>query len=458
MPFYIRIMDQAEVGGVFNIYSYIAVMLVVLTFGFETGYFRFANKDNRASLLKNLGSLMIIGSSIFCILVYLFKTNIEFYLGNEYLVADYFVIGALIVSMDAITSIPFADLRLQNRTVKYAFLKFVSVILNIVFLTFFLILCPYLLENEVKYVEYIYNPNIKPYYVFVSNLISSIIIGVYLVPGVFKTKVKLAFKQLLPIVKYSYPIMIVGLFGMLIQNIDKILMPHLINENAMEALAIYGANYKIGVLMALFIQSYRLAFEPFFFKEGKERASKDLYAIVLKYFVIFGLIIYVGVLTLIDVVNLLLLPEYYEGNQIIPFILLGQLFFGIYYSLSLWYKLTDRTNYGAVISGVGALFAIAGNVLLVPMLGYIGAAITSMFCFYLMMVISFFLGQKYYPINYPVGYIIVHILIAIIVVYLSQYLHSENQLFHFAIKGTIFVGYFAFLYITQRKDLIKILS
>ena len=238
-------------------------------------------------------------------------------------------------------------------------------------------------------------------------------------------------------------------------------MPHLVSPDfmdPMDALAIYGANFKIGLLMAIFIQSYRLAFEPFFFKEGKEHASKDLYARVLKYFVIFACIIVVGVLVFMDVVNLLLLPEYYEGNKIIPYILLGQLFFGIYYSLSLWYKLTDNTRFGAYISGLGVLVVIAGNILLVPQFGFIGAAVTSFLCFFIMTVISYFLGQKHYPINYPVGRILLHISCSLLIVYLSTFLQSENLLFHLGFKGIIFVSYFAFLYIIERKELIKILS
>ncbi|MBS2212520.1 oligosaccharide flippase family protein [Carboxylicivirga mesophila] len=458
MPLFIRIMDKAEVGGVFNIYSYIAVVLVILTFGFETGYFRFANKENRNGLLKSLGLLILVCSVLFCVGVYLFQGCLEVYLGNEYLKAEYFVIGALIVALDAITSIPFADLRINNHTVRFALLKFLSVILNILFVTFFLVLCPYLLKQGYEFIESIYNPYNKLYYVFVSNLLSSGIIALFLVPKIFLAKARFSWQLIKPVIKYSYPIMIVGLFGMLIQQIDKILMPHLIEDNAMEALAIYGANFKIGILMAIFIQSYRLAFEPFFFKEGKQNASKELYARVLKYFVIFGAIIYVGVLVFIDVVNVLLLPEYYEGNRIIPFILLGQLFFGIYYSLSLWYKLTDRTIYGAIISGLGACLSIVGNIVLVPYMGYIGAAVTLFICFLLMSVISYGLGQKYYPINYPIGRIVLHIIIAIVVVQLSLLYSSENLIFHFAFKGTIFVSYFVFLYIIERKELIKILS
>jgi len=458
MPFFIRTLDAEQFGGVVNIYSYIAVVLVLLTFGFETGYFRFVKKDNRDKLLKTLGLTLTLGSVLFALLVYIFQGPITNALGNEYLIADFFVLGALIVSLDAITSIPFADLRFRNQTLRYATLKFVSIILNILFIILFLVVCPYLLKKGYTFINYFYDENNRLIYVFLSNLLSSGIIACFLIPSIFKNVAAFDWSLLKIIGKYSYPIMLVGLFGMVIQNIDKIMMPHLISDNAMAALAVYGANYKIGILMALFIQSYRLAFEPFFFKEGKNKASKELYARILKFFVLFGLIIYVGVLLFIDVINTLLTEDYYEGNVIIPFILLGQLFFGIYYSLSLWYKLTDKTNYGAIISCIGAITVVVGNVLLVPKIGYIGAAISSCICFFLMTVISYFLGQKYYPIKYPVIRIVMHIGIALVLVHLSGLIAISNEIVNFAIKAIIFVSYITFLYIVERKDLIKSLS
>ena len=458
MPFYIRTLDADQFGGVVNIYSYIAVVLVFLTFGFETAYFRYVKPDNRAKLLKTLGATLSVGSLVFCGLVYVFQIPIANLLGNEHLVSDFFVLAALIVSRDAVTSIPFADLRFRNKTVRYAGLKFVSVLLNIFFNVFFLVVCPYLLRQGYSFVNSFFNEDNRLIYVFVSNLIGSGIISVFLVPSVFKSNAKFDWSLLKVLLRYSYPIMLVGLFGMVIQNIDKILMPHLIDNEAMKALAVYGANYKIGILMALFIQSYRLAFEPFFFKEGKNNASKELYARILKFFVVFGLIIYVGVLLFIDLINVLLIPEYYEGNVIIPFILLGQLFFGIYYSLSLWYKLSDRTNFGAVIGGIGAIIAVAGNIILVPHVGYIGAAISSFVCFLLMTVLSYGLGQKYYPVNYSVLRILAHITFAVLLVWISGMLSIHNELFNLTVKGAIFASYIAFLYFAERKDLIKTLS
>lgn len=458
MPFYIRTLDAEQFGGVVNIYSYVAVFLVLLTFGFETGFFRFANKNNHKSLIKSLSFAVGLFSIVLIILTIVFSNQIHSVLGNEFLLKEYFVYAAVLVGIDAVCSLPFAELRFLDRTLKYAGLRFFQVILTILFNVFYLVLCPYLLDNGYEWVNYIYNPLNRLKYVFISNLISSGLIALVLLPSIFRTSAKVDLSLIKATAKYSYPIMIVGLFGMLILNVDKILMPKLISENSMEALAIYGANFKIGVLMALFIQSYRLAFEPFFFKEGKNNASKELYAVILKYFVIFGVLIYVGVLVFIELVNLLLLPAYIEGNTILPYILLGQLFFGVYYSLSLWYKLTDRTRYGAYISGFGALMVIVLNIVLVPKLGYLGAAVSSFLCFLLMMILSYFLGQKFYPINYPIKVILAYIFSGIILVKIVNLLSIDNDLFYLAIKGFIFVSYVFVIYMIEHKAFKRVIS
>lgn len=458
MPFYIRTLDPELFGGVTNIYSYIAVVLVVLTFGFETGYFRFVSAGNRDNLLKTLTGFVIFISFLFIFLVFIFIGLITEAVGNEYLTADIFRYGAIIVGIDAMVSLPFADLRYRNLKMKYAGLRFIQVLLNIFFNVFFLVICPYMINHGYSWVEIIFDTNNRLKYVFIANIISSGLIGLYFFPLVIKSSGKFVLKSVVPVIRYSAPIMVVGLFGMLIQNVDKILMVKLIDDNPMASLGIYSANFKIGVLMMLFIQSYRLAFEPFFFKEGKEGSSKELYAVILKYFVIFGVIIYVGVLFFIQIINKFLLPEYYPGNVIIPYVLLGQLFFGIYYSLSLWYKLTDRTKYGAYISGFGAIIVIIMNIVLVPSIGYIGSAIASFSCFLLMMILSYFLGQKFYPINYPLGTIIIYILSGILLVYVVNQIPVSNDLFLLGIKAVIFASYLAIIVYFERKDFIKILK
>nr|WP_319400611.1 polysaccharide biosynthesis C-terminal domain-containing protein [uncultured Carboxylicivirga sp.] len=456
MPFYIRTLDPELFGGVTNIYSYIAVVLVILTFGLETGYFRFVTNENKSDLLKTL-TLFVTGiSAIFIGLVFIFIQLITNTIGNQFLTPDIFKYGAIIVALDAVISLPFADLRFRNLKMKFAGLRLIQVLVNILLNVFFLVFLPYLINNDIRWVETIFDVNNRLKYVFISNILSSGIIAIYFIPSFLKAKGRIIKSFYLPVLKYSAPIMIVGLFGMLIQNSDKILMVKLIKDNGMHALGIYSANYKIGVLMMLFIQSYRLAFEPFFFKEGKENASKELYARILKYFVIFGTIIYVGVLLFMKIINNFLLPEYFEGNVIIPYVLLGQLFFGIYYSLSLWYKLTDNTKYGAYISGIGAFIVIILNIILVPKYGYSGAAFSSFICFFLMMVLSFFLGQKFYPVKYPVKTIIAYVLSAIILVYLSGKLPINNDLFLLGTKAVIFVGYITCIAFIERNNFKKL--
>lgn len=454
-PFYIRTLEIEAFGGATNIYSYVAVFLVFLTFGFETGYFRYVNQNNRLDLLRTLNAFIISLSVVFISLVFFFANHLQQSIGNQYLTSSIFKYGGIIVSLDAITSIPFADLRYSNRKMRYAGLRFFQVILNIFFNVFFLVICPYLLSNGYDFIETFFDPNNKLKYVFISNIASSGFIALYFLPVLIKSNGLFLSSLLKKLIPYSFPIMIVGLFGMLIQNIDKILMPQLLNNNALEQLAIYGANFKIGVLMALFIQSYRLAFEPFFFKEGKEQASNDLYAMILKVFVIFGVLIYTGVLLFLPIINKALTDDYLEGNIIIPFILMGQLFFGIYYSLSLWYKLTDKTNYGAYISGFGAFIVVILNIVLVPKIGYLGAAISSFICFFLMMVLSYLFGQKFYPIKYPVKSIFLYLISAVTVVYLANLIHLKNDIFLLGIKALIFVSYLGIIVYIERSNFSK---
>ena len=211
-------------------------------------------------------------------------------------------------------------------------------------------------------------------------------------------KVKYQFKKELSvkILSYSFPILIVGLAGMVNQNIDKILIPFLIPEdqNPMYQLGVYGANYKLAVLMNMFIQAFRYAFEPFFFSKGKSKDVTKTYADIMKYFVVFGLLIFVGMMLYIDIIKNIINPDYHEGLKIVPIVLLANLFFGIYFTLSLWYKLKDMTRYGAYIALIGAIITLALNFILIPIMGYVGSAIAVLVCFFTMMVISFSIGQK----------------------------------------------------------------
>ncbi len=451
MPFYTRLLPMEEYGVVSNLYAYISYFLILLTFGFETGFFRFAKERNSNIVLKTLGTSIAGWSFLFIGLIWVFKSHIQSGLGEDLITEEFILYTAIIVAFDALISIPFADLRFRRQSKAYAGLRFLQVVITVFFNVFFLVICPWFVSRGIDVPDFIYSEVNQVKYVFISNIISSGIVVIILSPLLFKGKFKFDSGLLKDTIRYSYPIVIVGLFGMVIQNIEKILMPYLL-EDGLKQLAIYSANFKIGVLMALFIQSFRLAFEPFFFKEDRDKSSKVLYGRILKYFVIFGMIIFVGILQFMDVINLLFPFQYQKGNSIIPFILLGQLMFGVYYSLSLWYKLTDKTHYGAFISGFGALVVIIGNLVAVPVFGSIGAAVSSFIAFTLMAVSSYIIGQKHYYIPYPVRGILKHVSIGIVVVIISQLVIQGDNLFHIVLKGTIFACYLGIVYFLEKKE------
>jgi O-antigen/teichoic acid export membrane protein len=228
-------------------------------------------------------------------------------------------------------------------------------------------------------------------------------------------------------------------------NLDKMLMPELIpdDKNPLFQTGIYGANYKLAVIMTLFIQAFRYAFEPFFFSQSKEQNSKQVYADVLKYFTIFGMFIFLGVMFYIDIVKLFIGSNYHEGIRIVPFVLIGNFFFGVFFSLSLWYKLSDKTYYGALIAVIGSLITIVLNIILVPVIGYLGAAYAVLACFFIMTVISYLLGQKHYPVPYDLRNIIFYFFLALALFALSTFIHFENTWFKMLAKTPLLILFLA---------------
>lgn len=450
-PFYIRTLLQEEFGIVVNIYSFIAVLLVVNTLGFETGYFRFVKEYDSKKVRNSLIAGIALFSALLIILTLLFLPSLESLFGNVNSIKWIIILAVLIVTSDAANSIPFAHFRYQNKALKYSGFRLLQIILTVLFNIIYLVVFPYLVKHGYQLPKILYNNDLRIFYVLWSNFLASFIILLIFIPGIIKDNFTIDKEILRVVIKYSFPIVLVGLFGILNQNIDKILIPYLINStHPFQELAIYGANFKIGVLMALFTQSFRLAFEPFFFKEGNSKDSKTVYSEVLKYFTFLGMLIFLGVMLFIDVVNVILTPDYTQGNIIIPFILLSQLFFGIYYSLSLWYKLTDRTIYGFYMSLIGFITNLTGLIILVPIYGYIGAAISIFISFLLITVISYLFGQKYYPVDYPVFRIITLVLLGVMLYFIDLKMTINELYIKYLVKGFIFVLYILFFFITER--------
>jgi len=437
MPLYVNLFAPQEYGIVTNLYAYVAFFLVFLTYGMETGFFRFASKNSNSEKVYSTALIsLFFSSSLFLVFIILFKNELAGLI-NYSNHPEYILWFGFILAIDAFTSIPFARLRLNNRPLKFAAIKLLNIGFNIGFNLFFLLLCPKILENNPdSIVRLVYSPEIGVGYVFISNLLASVITLIFLLPEIFKFSFYFDKVLLHKMLNYSFPILIVGMAGILIQQIDKILIPFLIpeNENPMEQLGIYGAGVKIAVLMNMFIQAFRYAFEPFFFSQAESKNDKNIHAQIMKYFVVFGLLIFLGMMLYMDVIKLIIPVEYEEGFSIVPVIMLANLFFGIYFTLSLWYKLTDMTRYGAYISLTGAVITITLNFILIPVYGYKGSAVTLLTAFFVMMVISYFLGRKYYPIPYNLKRIGFYFLVAMILVGFSFYTNQQKPLFKYPVN------------------------
>lgn len=447
-PFYLRTIAQNDFGVVVNIYSMIAVLLVVGTLGFETGYFRYVTDKNRNKLFDSLSAGILVCGLLLTFLLHFFRDPLCNWFEISGIEGNILLVTGLVVLVDSFNSIPFAQLRFENKSLKYAVLRLIQVVVTVFFNILFLIVLDGKSFGVLQFTE-----SYSVFNILLANLLGSFIITLYFSPRYFKQQFDFSFLLFKQVFLYSLPLVGMGLFGMLNQNIEKIILVKLVHDqDAYKSLAIYGANYKIGVLMAIFTQSFRMAFEPFFFKESKQKENTLLYAKALKFFVLFGMLIYAVVILFLPLVNQLLTPDYYEGNKIIPFILLGQLFFGIYYSFSIWYKVTDKTYFGIIMSFIGLTINTLLNIWLVPMIGYMGAAISTFVGYFIMMTLSYFLGNHYYPIYYPALRILGYIAVVTTIVSANGWISSILPSFWFVFSLISFcVILFAILFFEKNE-------
>ena len=457
VPYHSRIFLPEEYGVVTNLYSYIAFLLVILTFGMETGFFRFANKSNAENdKIYSTSAISLFGSSLlFVFIAFLFSGNFAGLLdfpNSE----DYIRWLVVIVAIDAATSIPFAHLRLKGKAVRFASLKLVNIFFNIFFNVFFLSVCPYILKsNPDSFVQHIYHPEFGVGYVFIANLLASIITLLMLIPEIRKIKPIFDWRLFREMFWYSFPILLVGIAGMINQNIDKILIPELVpaSQKPMEQLGIYGANYKLAVLMNMFIQAFRYSFEPFFFSHQKNSDSRLIYAHVMKYFIIFGLLIFLGITLFIDIFKIVIGPEYHAGLKVVPAVLMANLFLGIYFNLSLWYKLSDKTWMGALIGGIGAVLTIGFNIWLIPIMGYMGSAYAVLICFMLMTLISYIVGQKYYSVDYDLKRILLYFAVAVGLYLLSGIINTTSEILKYGLSASLFAAFLGIVFVAEKNEI-----
>ena len=438
VPLYTRLFLPAEYGVVTDLYAYVGFLLVFLTYGMETAFFRFSEKQkDKSNVFSTAITPLLVSSSIFILLMTVFAqqlANVLEYPNHR----EYVIWFAIIIGVDALVSLPFAKLRQENKPVKFAVFKFINIGTNIGLNLFFLLLCPYIYKNYPdSFINSIYSDTIGVGYIFISNLIASLITLILFLPTLLKVRLSVSKKLLKQMLFYGMPLLVAGLAGMVNEVIDRILLKYLTvppegisnaHQYTMSQIGIYGANYKLSILMTLFIQAFRYAAEPFFFSQQKEKNAKKTYANVMKYFMIFSLLIFLGITLYLDIARHFIDPKYWEGLKIVPVLLSANLFLGVIYNLSFWYKLTDKTKYGLFIALFGALITIALNIVLIPYIGYVGSAWATFACYFSMMTLSFFLGRKFYKINYDLKRIFEYVILSIGIYLISININFEGML------------------------------
>lgn len=438
--------------------GYVAFFQVLLTFGMETSYFRFVSRSKDPEKIFGTSMIPLMASSLlFIILIAAFAKDIAHladYQGHE----NFIIWMGITLALDTICAIPFAKLRFQSRPIKFAAFKIINISINIFLNIFWIIVCPWWLNTHPhSLIQYVYSDQIGIGYAFLAFLISSAVTLLLFIPD-FNPKNLIFQKSIFrEMFKYTWPILIIGLAGMVNTNIEKILIPSLDrSSNPMVELGIYGACAKLAILMNLFIQAFRFSFEPFLFSHYKNENSKETYAKVMNYFVILGLLIFLGVMFYMDLIKYFIGKSnsgYVTGLKVVPWLLMGNLFLGIFYTQSLWYKLTDQTHYGARFAIIGAIITLVINILLIPKLGYMASGYAFFTASLVMTVVSYIVGQKHFPIKYELSKIGAYFGVAILLFSISLLTNFSNQILKFSINSILFFVFLFFIWEKEKSDL-----
>ncbi|MDR1356967.1 MAG: oligosaccharide flippase family protein [Tannerellaceae bacterium] len=421
VPLYTRaLVGTGEFGIYTNLYAWVALLLIILTYGMETGFFRFINKKEEQEPMRVYATtLFSVGctSLLFLLSAGCFirpASNLLNYAGHP----EYLAMMLVVVAIDAFCCIPFVYLRYKNRPFRFMRIKLLGIFLNIALNVFFLVICPWLHEKMPDAVDGFYHPGSEVGYIFAANVITSVVTLLMLVPDMipaFAHKPDIALLRRM--LRYSFPILILGIAGIMNQTADKILFPYLFADKsyANAQLGIYGACFRIAAVMVMFIQAFRYAYEPFVFANNRNGGNQaKAYSEAMKYFIIFALFIFLAVMFYLDWVKYFVAPAYYPGLSVVPVVMLGELFFGIYFNLSIWYKLNDRTEWGAYFSIAGCAVTVAIIIIFAPLYGYMACAWASFVCNLFMMLLSYFVGQKKFPIPYDLKSAFTYFALAII--------------------------------------------
>ncbi len=477
VPLYTRVFEPGLYGTVSVFYSYSAFLLVVLSYGMETAFFRYSQQSDNKDKVYSTGMLsLLLTTLVFLIAVLLFAEPIARFIdyADQKKYVSWF---GWILALDTLSAIPFARLRALNRPGRFARIKMTGIFLNIGLNLFFILLCPWILNNSnagliASFVDFIYRPDWGIEYIFISNIFSSAVVLILLIPEIFSVKWELDKVLLKKMLLYSFPLLFAGMAGIVNETFDRLMLRYLLPVSPGEAeyqVGIYSACYKIAILMTIFIQAYRYAAEPFFFAQAKQNNAKDVYAEIMNYFIITVSLIFLGTMVYLDdfIMPILMGKVYHEGRAVIPILMMAHLFLGVYYNLSVWYKLADRTIWGAWFSVIGAIITIGFNFWWIPrsadhvLHGYYGSAWTAFICYATMMVLSYVIGQRYYPVKYNIPKFFFYLGMAVALYFVNVLIPVESKILSIAFHTLLLVIYLSVVLVVEKppiKELLKIKS
>jgi len=431
VPLHTSIFVAAEYGVVTQVYAWVAMLNVFFSLGLETAFFRFSNHKQHApaEVYNNIMTVLMVSSVLFAIVLIAAATPIANFIGypGKELYVKWM---ALTIATDAIINTPFARLRLQSKAMRFAGTRLIGIGLNLVLNLFFLVLCKNIVDgkwlfNLYPYARFFYDPADPVKYVFIANMLSNAAIFLFFRKEFAEIKLGIDWKLLKTMLWYAFPVLLMSLAAMTNEMFGRLILVHRLpagfypGRSADDALGIFGACYKLSIFMQLTIQAFRYAAEPFYFKESLQADNRQKYAYVMKGFVAFCTLLFIGISLNVDVLGAIFLrrPEYSEALRTVPVLLLANLFLGISYNLSVWFKLTDKTLYGTFLAVFGVVFTLALNWMLIPALGYMGSALATLVCYFCITMASYLIGQKHYPIPYQVGRISLYLMLSVVVVW-----------------------------------------
>ncbi len=456
VPLYTKVLSNSQYGEVSVQFAYLVVFNVILAYGMETAFFRFYNTETNKQAVTTTASISIFWSSLLFLFVgLLYRKTIAGWVNMD---VQYVTYSIWILVLDALVIIPFAQLRIQQKSIYYAIIKIGNVLVNLLLNIFFLIVLPRIVHsNPTGFWPFFYIEDFQVGYVFVSNVAASLVTFLVLSPAYFGVKWQFDKKLWISMLRYAFPVLIAGIAFAINEHFDKIMLQEILPKNvAKEQVGAYAACYKLGLFMVLYRTAYTLGIEPFFFSHAANEDAPKTYATITKYFVILGSLILLVVIVFADIFKALMIQNtsFWSAMEIVPLIILANFFLGIYTNLSVWYKLTNQTKIGAYISLVGAAITLIINFILIPKIGYYGSAIATIAAYGAMMILSYHLGKKYYPIPYEKNKIFGYLSISIGFSALSFYVFRENY-----IIGISFISLLlTYIYFNEKQTILNLIK